>query len=378
MKDTGTSLTDKNNNNNNNSSLSRETIFNIAAGLWISKTLMAAVELEVFSKLSGNRSVTLNELQSLLGLEARPTEALATALVSLGLLQASKNGIGERLYSNSKLSETFLDISKPDSYIGDIVTIFDKRFYKSWEKLVECLKSNKPIEERGEIKLGDLSIIKDYYWNAEAIEQIKTFIHGMYDINVNRALALTKLFDFSKYSKIMDIGGLSAGVYAIQAVKAYANLSAEVVLPLAPVREIADEYIKQFNLQGKIKTKALDLFKEKEFSNDCDVAILSNIIHHNNEKRNRFLLKKIYDNLVSKNKYNNNDESVIIISEWLLNDEKTGPTSSALMNLNMMVESSEGRTYSFAEISGILESAGFKNVEKRGAVGPADFIIGYK
>jgi hypothetical protein len=240
------------------------------------------------------------------------------------------------------------------------------------------LKSNKPIEERGEIKLGDLSIIKDYYWNAEAIEQIKTFIHGMYDINVNRALALTKLFDFSKYSKIMDIGGLSAGVYAIQAVKAYANLSAEVVLPLAPVREIADEYIKQFNLQGKIKTKALDLFKEKEFSNDCDVAILSNIIHHNNEKRNRFLLKKIYDNLVSKNKYNNNDESVIIISEWLLNDEKTGPTSSALMNLNMMVESSEGRTYSFAEISGILESAGFKNVEKRGAVGPADFIIGYK
>jgi hypothetical protein len=377
MEKTGAAATtDKNDKNNNNSSVSRETIFNMAAGLWISKTLMAAVELEVFSKLSGNRSVTLNELQNLLGLQARPAEALSTALVSLGLLQASKNGIGETLYSNSKLSETFLDISKPNSYIGDIVTIFDKRFYKSWEKLVPCLKSNNPIGEREGLRLGDLNIMEDYRYNAEAIEQIKTFIHGMYDINVSRALALTKLFDFSKYSKIMDIGGLSAGVYAIQAVKAYPHLSADVILPLAPMRDIADEYIKQFSLQDKIETRVSDLFEHEGFSNDCDVSILSNIIHHNNEKSNRSLLKKIYDKLLTKK--NNGGKSVIIISEWLLNDEKTGPTSSALMNLNMMVESSEGRTYSFAEISDLLQSAGFKNVEKSVAGGPADFIIGYK
>ena len=61
-----------NNKNNDKNDISREAIFNMAAGLWVSKTLATALELQVFSKLSGNKSVTLNELQKLLGMECRP------------------------------------------------------------------------------------------------------------------------------------------------------------------------------------------------------------------------------------------------------------------------------------------------------------------
>ncbi len=44
--------TAKNNKRNDKNDISHETIFNMAAGLWVSKTLATALELEVFSKLS--------------------------------------------------------------------------------------------------------------------------------------------------------------------------------------------------------------------------------------------------------------------------------------------------------------------------------------
>jgi len=100
-----------NNKSNDKNDISREAIFNMAAGLWVSKTLATALELQVFSKLSGNKSVTLTELQKLLGLESRPTEALVTALEPLRLLKVSNDSTGERIYSNSGISETLLDVS---------------------------------------------------------------------------------------------------------------------------------------------------------------------------------------------------------------------------------------------------------------------------
>ena len=65
-------------------------------------------------------------------------------------------------------------------------------------------------------------------------------------------------------------------------------------------------------------------------------------------KKPKYLLKKVYDSLP-------NEHGVIIISEWLLNDEKSGPVPSALMSLTMILEQARGRNYSFAEISKCLQ-----------------------
>lgn len=133
----------------------------------------------------------------------------------------------------------------------------------------------------------------------------------MFGISVGPAIALTKIFDFSKHRKMMDIGG-GSGVYAIQVVKDNPNMTA-IVLELEPVCQVADQYIKQFKLQGKISMKPLDFFKE-EFPKDCDVAFLSHIIHDYDEEKCRLLLKNVYDSLPNDNG--------VIISKWLLNDKK--------------------------------------------------------
>lgn len=126
----------------NTQTLSPDPIFQMATGFWVSKTLMSALELEIFSKLSGYKAVTIKELQKILGLQDRPTEVFATALVSLGLLKvAGHHNSEDRRYLNSELAETFLDKDKPSSYMGDFVTMLDKQFYKRWDRLIEALKT---------------------------------------------------------------------------------------------------------------------------------------------------------------------------------------------------------------------------------------------
>jgi len=48
------------------------------------------------------------------------------------------------------------------------------------------------------------------------------------------------------------------------------------------------------------------------------------------------------------------------------------------MGLTMMLEVPEGRNYSFSEVSRMLTSVGFTNIEKKSLTGPAEIVVGYK
>jgi 3-hydroxy-5-methyl-1-naphthoate 3-O-methyltransferase len=363
--------------------ISPDPIFQMATGFWVSKTLMTAVELELFTKLSGNRGVNIKELQGILGMEQRPTEVFATALVSLGLLKLSNavspppssSSIGDvnnnnRLYSNSELADKFLDKNKPTGYMGDFIIMLDKQFYDRWGRLVEALKNNSPVERAGSQDVQSVGSMFEQAKNNQASTeaQMQMFTHAMYGVSVIPAQALTKVFNFSEHKKMMDIGG-GSGVYAIEAVKENPNMSATVI-DLEPACNVANEYIKKFHLQDKIRTEALDFFKQ-DLPTDCDVALLSHIIHFLDEEKDKILLRKIYHSLPEQN-------GVVLISEWLLKDEKTGPIPSAMLSLTMIVDQPVGRNYSFAEVSKMLTDVGFTNIERRPLAGPAEVVIGYK
>lgn len=89
--------------------LNPNAIFDMTTGFWISKTLMCAVGLEVFIKLSG-KSLTMDEIQKLLDFQNRHTEAFITALVSFGLLTSIKRKENGKslLFTNSRPADTFL------------------------------------------------------------------------------------------------------------------------------------------------------------------------------------------------------------------------------------------------------------------------------
>jgi hypothetical protein len=101
------------------------------------------------------------------------------------------------------------------------------------------------------------------------------------------------------------------------------------------------------------------------------VALLSHIVHFLSVENDEVLLRRICDSL-------SDEDGVSLISEWLLNDEKTGPVPPALNGLAIFVDMPEGRNYSHAEVSEMLTDIGFMNMEKRPLPGPAEVIIGHK
>lgn len=116
-------------------------IFQMATGFWISKTLMSAVELDVFTRLS-EKSLSIDQIQVLLDLQQRQAEPFIAALSSIGLLTRAnhKENGKSQLFSNSELAYTFLVRGKP-LYIGDFITMYDKRLYKRWDDLFLGLKA---------------------------------------------------------------------------------------------------------------------------------------------------------------------------------------------------------------------------------------------
>jgi predicted O-methyltransferase YrrM len=337
--------------------VSPDPVFQMLTGFFASKTLMAAVEMDVFTKLEG-RQATGQELQQLLALESRPAQVFASALVSIGLLEA-KNG----RFSNSQVAATFLSKKSP-AYMGGFVRMCDERLYKAWDYLSWSLANNRPADVK---KGGDAESLFNDAKSDKSIEAMEKFTHAMHGVSIGPAMALAKAFDFSRYKSMIDIGG-GSGAYSLQVAKEYPNMTATVA-DLGPVCKVAEQYIAQYGLSGRVKTILLDFWKQ-DIPKGHDVAFLSHIIHDYDEEKDITLLKKIHASL--------NPGGAVIASEWMLNDDKTGPVPSAMMGMNMIIETNGGRNYSFVEISEMMKKAGFKNIEKRPLAGPAQIAIGYK
>src|SRR5690348_1068396 len=86
-------------------------IMQVGSGFWASKTLLSAVELEVFTRLGGE-SMTGAELGGLLGLHERAVDDFLDALVALGFLERDGDG-ADGLYRNTPQTAHFLDKNGP-------------------------------------------------------------------------------------------------------------------------------------------------------------------------------------------------------------------------------------------------------------------------
>ncbi len=93
-----------------------------------------------------------------------------------------------------------------------------------------------------------------------------------------------------------------------------------------------------------------DLLKAS-FGKNHTVATLGHILHSEGRARSQKLLKKTFDALAPG--------GTIAIMEFLVNQDRTEPVVGLLFAVNMLVNTEEGDTFSFEEISGWLRKAGF-------------------
>ncbi|WP_433379854.1 methyltransferase [Actinoplanes sp. CA-142083] len=312
-------------------------LMQLATGFWAFKTLAAAHELDLFSRLSGTAGTTSAGLAQALAIEERPAEMLLTGCAALGLLV--KN---DGRYVNSPLAEEFLVRGKP-YYFGGFVQMLDQRLYPGWGRLTEAIRTNRPTTWDPDRQSS--------MFDSEDPRLLEVFWDAMHSLSTFTARALGQAVDLSGGRRLLDVGGGSAA-FDIELCRLYPDLTA-TVYELPKVADIATGKIKEAGLADRIETVAGDFFADTALPGGHDAILLSMIMHDWAADRCRAILRKCWAALPSGGQ--------VIIAELLVNDARTGPPAAALMSLNMLVET-EGRNYTPAEYSAWLSELGFQDI----------------
>ncbi|WP_327007977.1 acetylserotonin O-methyltransferase [Dactylosporangium sp. NBC_01737] len=309
----------------------------LTTGFWAFKTVAAAHELDLFSRLSSTAGTTAGELAETLAIEERPAGMLLTGCAALGLL--SKH---DGRYVNSPLAEEFLVRGKP-SYFGGWVQMLDQRLYPGWAKLTDAIRTNRPTTWHPDRQRS--------LFDGEDPELLAVFWEAMHSLSTFTARALGEAVDLRGARRLLDVGG-GSGAYDIELCRLYPDLTA-TVYELPKVADIAAGKVSAAGLADRIATVVGDFFADAALPGGHDTTLLSMIMHDWSEVRCRALLQKCWTALPSGGR--------VIISELLVNDEHTGPAPAALMSLNMLIET-EGRNYTPSEYTQWLHDAGFQDV----------------
>lgn len=318
--------------------LSPVPLMELSAGFWGFKTLAAGVELGLFEQLADGGGMTRKDAACQLEIQDRPAGIFLAACASLGLLV--KDG---EVYRNSPLAQAFLVPGRPN-YFGGFVTFVDKREYLPWYRVIEALRGNRPVtwDPDGQDSIfsaGD-AVMMEHFW--EAMHSLASFA----------AASLGTAYDFGGHTRLLDVGG-GSGIFPIVLCGRYPGLKA-TVLELEHVCPIAAAKAEQAGLGQVIRTVSGDFRTDTALPDGHDVILLSSILHDWDEATDRDLLGKCFTALPSN--------GVLLVCELLLNEERTGPASAALMGMDMLVETEGGQNYSVTEYTAWLAETGFVDV----------------
>src|ERR687889_982625 len=186
--------------------VSPEPIMQVGIGFWASKTLLSAVEMELFTHLADHPQ-DLETLRARLGLHPRSARDFLDALVALGFLHRT-----DGVYRNTGVTDAFLDKHKP-SYIGGILEMANARLYRFWGDLTEALRTGEP---QNESKHGRAGLFEELYSKPERLEQ---FLRAMHGSSLGHFGALAETFDFSPYATVCDVGGATGLLSTILATR---------------------------------------------------------------------------------------------------------------------------------------------------------------
>jgi SAM-dependent methyltransferase len=107
-------------------------------------------------------------------------------------------------------------------------------------------------------------------------------------------------------------------------------------------------------LESRVDFIAGDLTRF-EFPKGYDLVLLSNIIHSFNPSVNRDIIRRSYEGLAPGGR--------LIIKDFLLDPERTGPAWSLMFALQMLLNTEGGDVYTWEEVAGWTQEAGFETGE---------------
>ncbi|MDR3203676.1 MAG: SAM-dependent methyltransferase [Deltaproteobacteria bacterium] len=330
--------------------------FSLQQEVWKAKVIQTAVELDLFTVLTRQSHLTVNQLTSELKTDLRATGMLISALASLELLEIDEEKI--------KLSESAKRYLSKDSsdYFGYII-LHQSDILPNWTKLTEAVKTGSPPLTQ-ENKPQDLKVA-----DLAPEETIRNFLLGMFNVAVQQACIVAEALDLKKARRLLDLGG-GPGAYSAYFCAKNPHLTA-VVFDQPGSEKIATSVLEKLNVHHRVSFMGGD-FLTSHLPEGFDALWLSQVLHGENPNDAALLVKRGFSTL--------NQGAIAAIQEFVLDNDRQGPEGPALFALNMLVQTKGGRVYTLAEIEDMLKEAGAVEIRELKATLPPGtrIILGQK
>ncbi len=310
-------------------------LLEVSGSYWHACTLHAGVKLDLFSRIEAGDN-TAEDIAGDLGYNVRGVEVLLDALAAMGLIVKAKPR-----YTNTPASKSLLVKGSPQ-YIGYMI-MHHHHLVEAWSHLDQAVRTGKPVRERG----------------ALDEEERESFLMGMFNMAMGIAPRLAEEIDLDKRQHLLDLGG-GPGTYAIHFCLANPHLKATVA-DLKTTRPFAEKTISQFDLSDRIDFTPCNYLKD-DVKGSYDVAWLSHILHGEGPDECRMIIKKAVSVL--------EQGGIMMIHDFILNDTSDGPLFPAIFSLNMLINTDEGRSYTEAQLKGMMIEAGLVNIKRLAFEGP--------
>lgn len=330
-----------------------EHILQTGLGFWASKTLLSAVEMEVFTELAKGPE-DLHSLTGRLGLHPRSSRDFLDALVALGFLERH-----DGKYSNTPSTDVFLDKHKP-SYIGGMLEMANQRLFHHWNHLTKALRTG---ENQNEAAHGEPDVFATLYADPA---RLKGFLRAMSGISHGANMTIASKFPWGDYKTAADCGTAQGDLIVQVALKNPHIVGTGFDLP--EVAPIFEEYVEANGLSSRVRFEAGSFFANP--LPRVDVIMMGHILHDWNLEQKRMLVAKAYKALP--------DDGALLVYDSMIDDDRSKNVFGLLMSLNMLIETPGGFDYTGADCVGWMKEAGFKEARVEHLVGPDSMVVGIK
>lgn len=309
-------------------------------GYMPSRCLLTALELDIFTAVGDGANA--EQIGKKIHANARAAGMLLNALVALGLLAKS----GDDYQNTPESARFFVQGSKGNHRNGLLHTA---NIWHRWSTLTDAVRSGTRVPTSRD----------------DNPEWTRNFIAGMQRHAKDRAPLVLKAIGTAGIRRILDLGG-GSGAYSIAFAKAGPNVQCEI-LDIPAVVPLTAEYVRQAGVSQQVSLRAGDMLQD-DFGSGYDLIMLNAICHMFSEEQNRDIFRRAHQALAPNGR--------LVVQDFILNPEKTGPQHAALFSLNMLVSTEAGASYSESEYTHWMKAVGFTEVCRINLPGPSSLIVG--
>jgi ubiquinone/menaquinone biosynthesis C-methylase UbiE len=321
-----------------------ETTFAYAA----TRVLVAGVDLEVFTHIA-NGNHTAADIAKAADASQRGIEILLNSPASLNFITKS-----DGTYDLNAISEKFLVKGTP-AYYGDFVKHIDS-LWEPWGDLTNVVRTGRPFQK----------VDKE-----QGVEFFQKLVSQLFPMSYPCAKAAAEILGVGSSWKALNVLDVAAGSGAWGIAFAQSDPNTRVTAQDYPgVLEVTKTFADKFKLNRRFTYLPGDL-REVDFGQDrYDLVILGHICHTEGAEKTRLLLSRANRALKHGGK--------LLIADMIPDDKRTTAVFPLLFAVNMLVNTTDGNTFTMAEYREWLADAGFGDMNVIEVPGPSPLIVAGK